>query len=235
PGAIACASNMPAATPAFTQGTATPTGPPYASGTVITDEDDYTLVVTDAAGNADTVRFTIDKTLPEITGVDDGASYNTDVTPAFNEGTATLNGEAFTSGTLVTEEGEYELLVTDAAGNADTVSFVIDKTLPEITGVEDGASYNTDVTAAFNEGTATMNGAPYNPGEPISAEDGYTLIVMDAAGNADTVSFTIDKTAPEITGVEDGGFYSEDVTVTYNEGTATLNGELYNPGEPITA
>src|SRR5690606_36560455 len=191
PGAIACASNMPAATPAFTQGTATPTGPPYASGTVITDEDDYTLVVTDAAGNADTVRFTIDKTLPEITGVDDGASYNTDVTPAFNEGTATLNGEAFTSGTLVTEEGEYELLVTDASGNADTVRFTIDKTLPEITGVEDGASYNTDVTPAFNEGEGVLNGEPFTSGTPVTAAGAYTLVVTDAAGNETVVRFTV--------------------------------------------
>src|SRR5690606_18730968 len=151
--------------------------------------------------------------------------YNKDVTPAFNEGTATLNGEAFTSGTVITDEDEYTLVVTDAAGNADTVNFVVDKTAPVITGVDDGASYNKDVTLAFNEGTATLSGEPYNSGEPISDEDEYTLIVTDAAGNADTVSFTIDKTLPEVDGVEDGASYNSDVTVTFNEGTATLNGE----------
>src|SRR5690606_25946221 len=106
-----------------------------------TGEDEYTLVVTDAAGNADTVSFTIDKTVPGITGVEDGASYNENVTVTFNEGTATLNGEDFVSGTAISDEDEYTLIVTDAAGNADTVSFVIDKTLSGITGVEEGGSY----------------------------------------------------------------------------------------------
>src|SRR5690606_34652893 len=114
-------------------------------------------------------------------------------TPAFNEGTATLNGEAFTSGTVITNEDEYTLVVTDAAGNADTVNFVVDKTVPEITGVEDGASYNKDVTPVFNEGTATLNGEAFTSGTVITAEGEYTLVVADASGNADTVRFTVDK------------------------------------------
>src|SRR5690606_28516095 len=126
------------------------------------------------------------------------------------------------------------LLTRVPAGSPQTVGFTIDKSAPEITGVEDGASYNEDVTVTFNEGTATLNGEPYNPGETISDEDEYTLIVTDAAGNADTVGFTIDKTVPEITGLEDGASYDEDVTVTFNEGEATLNGEPYNPGTEVT-
>src|SRR5690606_36059156 len=190
---------------------------------------------TDAAGNADTVSFVIEKTVPEITGVDDGASYNTEVAPAFNEGTATLNGEPFNSGTEVTDEGDYTLIVTDAAGNADTVGFTIDEPVPEVTGVDDGASYDEDVTVTFNEGEATLNGEPYNPGTEVTDEGDYTLIVTDAAGNADTVGFTIDKTVPAITGVDDGASYDEDVTVTFNEGEATLNGEPYNPGTEVTS
>src|SRR5690606_3876963 len=45
--------------------------------------------------------------------------------PSFNEGTATLNGEPFTSGTLVTADGEYTLVVTDAAGNETVVRFTV--------------------------------------------------------------------------------------------------------------
>src|SRR5690606_37719840 len=100
--------------------------------------------------------------------------------------------EPFTSGTVINEEGNYTLVVTDAAGNADTVNFTIDKTVPVVTGVENGGFYNEDVTVTFNEGTALLNGEPYNSGEPISDEDEYTLIVTDGTGNADTVSFVIE-------------------------------------------
>ncbi|WP_325636740.1 gliding motility-associated C-terminal domain-containing protein [Parapedobacter sp.] len=221
-------------TAAFNEGTATLNGEAFTSGTLITDEDEYTLVVIDASGNADTVRFTIDKTVPEITGVEDGALYNEEVTVSFNEGTATLNGAAFASGTVVTDEDEYTLVVTDAAGNADTVRFTIDSGSPVITGATDGASYNTDVTPAFNEGTATLNGEAFTPGTVITEEDEYTLTVTDAAGNATTVSFAIDKTAPAITGVEEGGLYAGAATASFNEGTATLNDGPYTAGTPAT-
>src|SRR5690606_4772811 len=145
----------------------------------------------DASGNADTVRFTVDKTVPEITGVEDGASYNKDVTPAFNEGTATLNGELFTSGTEIAGEGEYTLVVVDAAGNADTVNFVVDKTAPVITGVEDDGLYAGEASASFNEGTATLNGDPYTAGTPITVPGEYMLTVTDAAGNETVISFTV--------------------------------------------
>ena len=64
-----------------------------------------------------------------------GTTYKAAVTPTFTEGTATLakNGGAastYTSGTAVEDEGSYVLVVTDIAGNSNTVSFVIDKTIP---------------------------------------------------------------------------------------------------------
>src|SRR5690606_36101467 len=154
-------------------------------------------------GNVTTVTFVIDKTAPVVTGVPDGEFYNENITVAFNEGTAALNGEAFTSGTAVSEEGEYELVVTDEAGNETAMSFTVDKTAPVVTGVEDGGYYNEDVTVAFNEGTATLNGAAFTSGTAVSEEGEYELVVIDAASNKTTMTFTIDKTAPVVTGVTD--------------------------------
>jgi hypothetical protein len=82
------------------------------------------------AGNITTIDFVIDKTDPEVTGVEDGMYYNTDRTITFLEGTATLNTVPFTSGTIVTNEGTYELIVTDLAGNITTIDFVIDTDRP---------------------------------------------------------------------------------------------------------
>src|SRR5690606_24242901 len=174
----------------------------------ITAEGGYKLVVTDAAGNMTVVAFTIDKTVPEITGVDDGALYNEEVTVSFNEGTATLNGATFTSGTVITDEDAYTLVVTDAAGNADTVMFTIDRTVPKVTGVVSGEYYNEDVTPTFDEGTSTLNGASYVSGTAITAEGGYKLVVTYAASNMTVVAFTFVNTAPAITGVDDGASYN---------------------------
>ena len=67
----------------------------------------------------------IDKTPPVITGVTEGASYTSAVTPVFNEGSATLNGAAFLSGNSVYTRGSYTLTVTDSAGNQTTTHFSI--------------------------------------------------------------------------------------------------------------
>ncbi len=86
------------------------------------------------------VGFTIDTVPPAITitGVAQGGSYATDVTPTITVtdlhlGTvqAWLNGQAFTSGANVTAEGTYVLTVSaiDLAGNqsSETVEFAIDR------------------------------------------------------------------------------------------------------------
>ncbi|WP_405175391.1 S-layer homology domain-containing protein [Paenibacillus sp. FSL H8-0261] len=218
----------------FNEGTATMNGHQFTSGATVSAEGDYTLVVSNAAGNITTVNFTIDKTIPKVTGATDGESYNVDRTVTFNEGTATLNGSPFTSGATVSAEGSYKLIVTDAAGNVTTVNFSINKTAPTVTGVADGTSYNVDRTVTFNEGTATLNGSPFTSGATVSAEGDYTLVVSNAAGNNTTVNFTIDKTIPKVTGAADGTSYNVDRTITFNEGTATMNGHPFTSGATVS-
>ncbi|GGC39442.1 hypothetical protein GCM10011386_34390 [Parapedobacter defluvii] len=144
----------------------------------------------------DESSVTFYKVPPVVTGVSDGEVYNQAVTPAFNEGTATLNGQPFTSGTVVTEDGEYTLVVTDEAGNETVVRFTIDRLAPDttppvVTGVSDGEVYNQAVTPAFNEGTATLNGQPFTSGTAVTEEGEYTLVVTDEAGNETVVKFKI--------------------------------------------
>ena len=110
-------------------------------------EGNYTLKVTatDSSGNTTTkeIYFVIDKTPPSIvvSGVEKNRYYNTDITPVItvtepNLQTAEflLNGSPFTSGSVITAEGSYELKVdaSDKAGNhsTDTYAFYIDKTKP---------------------------------------------------------------------------------------------------------
>lgn len=78
-----------------------------------------------------------DTTPPIVLGVTDGTTYGASgVTPLFTEGTATLDDALFTSGTLVTSDGNHKLVVTDQAGNKTVVNFIIDSIAPKVISVD---------------------------------------------------------------------------------------------------
>jgi hypothetical protein len=124
-------------------------------------------------------------------------------TITFNEGTATLNGGAFTSGSVVFAEGGYTLVVTDAASNVTTVAFTIDKTLPVITGrnaqnqiVPDNGQSSTAVTVTVTElneasRSCTKDGQPFTwPANNVFTQKGtYVCTVVDRAGNIGVYHF----------------------------------------------
>ncbi|WP_028612129.1 S-layer homology domain-containing protein [Paenibacillus harenae] len=189
----------------FNEGTATlkvePLGAePFVSNTTVTKEGVYVLVVTDDLGHSTTKTFTIDKTNPILSGVNEGDKLNEDVTVTFNEGTAVLGSNPFTSGSIVSSEGIHKLVVTDAAGNVTTVNFSIDKTLPNVTGVINGKFYNTDQQPSYSDNngvaTAKLNATDFVSGATVSEERLHTLVVTDDYGNSTTITFTIDKTLP---------------------------------------
>ncbi|RAI93586.1 putative repeat protein (TIGR02543 family) [Paenibacillus pabuli] len=146
-----------AVTPTFNEGTALLNGAAFASGTTVSAEGSYTLVATNNIDST-TVQFTIDLTAPVVTGVTNNAAYKSAPVITFNEGTATLDNAAFTSGSTVSSEGEHTLVVTDAAGNTTTVVFHV--YLPRtITFDTDGGSAIADLQVEY-EDLAT---APTNP------------------------------------------------------------------------
>lgn len=319
-------------TPTFTEGTATLNGSPFASGTAISMDGTYELIVTDAVNNSTTVKFTIDKTAP--TGqlkINNGALYTnsanvtlevtatdaTQMTAAYanessawsppepyqstkpwtlsaGEGTKTVrvklvdelgneaiitaeivldeqaptggftinNGKSHTNSrtvslalTFADDNNQVEMRVTnndsnntwtdwepaknasswdletgdgaktvyvelrDQAGNVFSLSdgIILDTTAPVVTGVAHQATYNTDVTISFMEGTAKLNGADFTSGSTVSDEGLYTLVVTDEAENQTTIMFTLDKAAPTGTFViNQGAEYtsSNDVTLS---------------------
>ncbi|HZG13946.1 MAG TPA: Ig-like domain-containing protein [Candidatus Bathyarchaeia archaeon] len=203
----------------------------------------------DAVGN-NSVPFSdsiiLDTAGPIVTGVENGASYNTDQTISFTEGSATLDGHQFVSGTTVSEEGTHTLIVTDQIGNTTTVQFTIDKTAPIGTVTINSGKTHTndlDVTLAVSPGDASFMRFTNDPDNwdenpwvnavsevPWTFEegDGTKTVYMqlrDALGNvsgsySDTIE--LDTAAPVVTGVADGESYNTDVTIFFNEGTAKL-------------
>lgn len=74
------------------------------------------------------------------------------------------------------------------------------------------------------DATATLNGVKVDNGYIISEEGLYFLEIRDQANHETTLTFTIDKTAPSIIGVEDQEKYNSSVTV----GIVQSNNEEYN-------
>jgi len=151
----------------------------------------------------------LDDTTPAtIEGIEDGAVTNEDVTLTAtdeNEVTATLykDGEKveYNLGETITEEGNYKLVVTDAAFNTSEITFTVDKTAPKVNFgngkitdeaftievTDDNFDYmtiwnnKTGETVKITENTYTL---------PDEAEDNvrYKVTAYDKAGNVTPVS-----------------------------------------------
>ncbi|MFP2930701.1 hypothetical protein ACLESO_36990, partial [Pyxidicoccus sp. 3LG] len=201
-------------------------GQPYTSGTLVSSEGAHTVevVARNAAGDQTVARrsFTLDFTPPVVTlgGFEEGAHVEAPVTATFSatdanlqQVEATLDGQPFTSGTVVSAEGAHQLSVTarDLAGNVTTVvgRFTLDTLAPVVvvTGVEADRHYRLSVTPGFsaadaNPGsvTATLDGAAFTSGTEVSTEGEHTLVVtaVDAVGHTatSTVRFVLDLTVP---------------------------------------
>jgi len=189
----------------------------------------------------DTIILDTTPPIISITGAADNTYYNTNITPIvdvtdanLDTNSTTLNEDSFESGGAITNEGNYLLFVlaTDKAGNVNetTISFVIDKTKPDITitGVTDCAYYSVSVTpviefndANLNVTTITLSGFSFESGTTITEEDIYVLAAhaIDRAGNtaSKTISFIIDKTKPTITVTSpaEGLITNQNVTLNY--------------------
>ncbi|PWU69440.1 Ig-like domain-containing protein [Gracilibacillus dipsosauri] len=227
----------------------------------------YEVVAQDKAGNETTlnVGFTLDTTKPKlsITGIIEGF-FNKDIRPQVEYSdkhldekrtSVTLNGAAFKNGLQLTEERDYVLkaLITDLADNVSerTIVFTIDKTAPKIVFNEEiSGKYLNDVVipelliddmTAYDIIALTLNGEPYELGDPIESEGKHVLYfeVRDQAGNIQqlTIEFIIDQTEPEVIfdGAEENKEYVEAVDLSIQLDnpqdkikSITVNGEAYD-------
>ena len=172
----------------------------------ITNEGEYKLEVTDAVGNTNTITFAIDTTAPIVEGVKDkDVAKEVSVTIKEENVTILLNGKSVTKEELskINVEGEYKLEVTDAVGNRNTITFVIDTTAPVITDVDKdsyvydgvGVKPNTEATDV-NAVKLTKDGVEvenYVLGNAIINVGKYELTLTDKAGNSSAKSFEITK------------------------------------------
>lgn len=130
-----------------------------------------------------------------MNGITDGEVYGLakgDLSITFSEGSATLNGINFISGSVINHAGSYTLILADANGNKREIKFsVIDSSYPVVTGVGNNELYNSisgEILICFDKGNATLNGKPFLSGQSVGATGNYELIVT--AGSTTKVRFT---------------------------------------------
>ncbi|MEI2400966.1 Ig-like domain repeat protein, partial [Paenibacillus phytohabitans] len=227
----------------------------------------YSVLARDKAGNESTINvsFILDTTKPtlNITGVIDGF-FNKNQMPTVtysdryldtSRTRVTLNGRPFVNGLQLSDEGDYILKaeIYDLANNVSsrTIVFTIDKTAPVIKFKEAISDQYFKESLlpelliedlnAYDIISQTLNGQPYNLGDPIEEEGKHVLFfeVKDKAGNIQqlSVEFIIDKTPPKVNfeGVKKNETYRDPVTLSISLDNPSdtlksvkINGELFD-------
>ena len=196
-----------------------------------------TVVVYDVLGNSSTFTFNYikaseDTTPPTVVSItysnDNGNKVTKEdvvVTITANENLQPVDGWTV-SGNVMTkthsENGKYSVVMKDLAGNETIVNYEvkrIDKVPPVIEGITEGMVTNQDVMYTIIEQSISqiiIDGTVYNEKnapKTITDEGLHTIKVIDKAGNETSVSFTIDRIGPTITGKEGSvgqdGIYSK--------------------------
>lgn len=168
----------------------------------------------------------VDTIAPAVTGVTDSTIYDTDVTPIITDlnldnTKVTLNGNLFTSGTAVSEEGSYVLVAADLAGNTTTINFTIKKVVPAVSPdftvtVLDGKNFRVEWTGNGADsyivkvnGNADPNGAviantteQYSRDISVSEYGVYNITLIAVRGSVESTDFknhSIELKAPVAT------------------------------------
>lgn len=176
------------------------------NGQTLTEEGIYVVKVVDDLGNTTELMFTIDKSLDyevyvnntSTTGVE---TTGEDVMLINNEElniSVTRNGETYdyNFGDVLSEEGTYQIKITDDYGNTTVIQIVIDKSVNAHATTGNGTITNDEVVVVAGEKVSiivTKDGQPYEytVGEKITEEGKYNVTIYDAYGNQKTITFEI--------------------------------------------
>ncbi len=204
------------------------------------EEGTHIVTVCDKAGNATSRSFVLDRTAPQFTTKDYYKANEVILLSVVEDNLdrITLDGATTAATSWLGSElpdGTHTVIAYDKAGNATTQTFCVDTFVPGIVTKKNGNVMQSGIFYAAeadvvsieitesNLGTVTFDGKDTTQRKFTAAlfEDGaHTVVALDFAGNSTTVSFVVDKTAPDIilrkngSSVETGAFYRENTTVS---------------------
>ncbi|MGV3505526.1 MAG: Ig-like domain-containing protein, partial [Adhaeribacter sp.] len=128
----------------------------------------------------------------------------------------------------------FRVTFDESVSNVDIADFLLSKTATatgSIATVSASSGTQMDVTVTGVGGDGTLRLDVKGSGTGIKDPVGLDLAEAFSSGEV----YTIDNTPPVITGVEDAKFYPTDRTVSFNEGTATLNGSVFANNTVVSA
>ena len=199
-------------------------GEEFTDGMVLTDVGTYTLKISGENGHEENIIFNI---VPEVSDINNAIVYYGSVTPNIIGGTLTLNGEAYTTGTAITEEGVYQLVISGVGGYTQTINFVV---LSEEFEIKENGIYMQSMSITHNVCGMEINGAAYSVGAAINTVGKNTLTFIYNGERTDVTFYIF----PLISGVENGAVYEGSATPVVEWNNLILDGKAYVSGTPIT-
>lgn len=147
-------------------------------------------------------------------------------------GTVKINGFPFDPNNMqVAIAGDSELKIygyNNQVVRTDTI-----KLAPDCSGITDGQVFPEDVASAVLSSTnhtgLLLNNSPYTSGTPITEAGNHVIKVKGAGGFVHTINFTI-PIKVTVTGTLIDGVYQGSASVSYNRGSASLNGTVLPVG-----
>lgn len=105
---------------------------PYSKGTIIKDDDSYTIILTDRAGNSTKVSFILDKSVPLVSliykneekGLEKNKVFYDNIT-LISSDIIYVNGVEMASGTILSDIGIYLIEIKSITGKKTTYSITI--------------------------------------------------------------------------------------------------------------
>lgn len=205
-------------------GTISLNGKTFVDGTVLTDVGTYTLQIEGSNGHKEIIVFDI---IPGIDNIENATVYYGSVTPSIAGGTVTLNGKAYVSGTAITEEGVYRLVVSGVGGYENVINFVV---LSNEFEIKENGMYMQTMSITHNVCNIEINGLPYEVGNAINTVGKNTLSFVFNGEKADITFYIF----PMIEGVEEGQSYTGSVTPVVEWSNLLLDGKVFASGTAIT-
>ena len=199
-------------------------GEDFTNGTILSSIGTYTLTINGENGYTETITFDI---VPEINGIDNATVYYGSVTPSIIGGTLTLNGEEYASGTAITEQGAYQLIISGVGGYTKTINFIV---LSESFEIKENGTYMQAMIITHNVCDIEINGESYIVGSAIDTVGKNTLTFIYNGERTDITFYIF----PLISGVDNGEVYEGSATPIVEWNNLLLDGNPYISGTPIT-
>lgn len=168
-------------------------------------------------------------------GVKNNGFYYDAVTPIFS-GTATLNGQPFTSGTTLSVSGQYTLHIVDSKGYSSTVNFEIeyDQTAPEIKLVNQIQNNSPYVTGkAESNSIITVKAGDKKLGVTTTNDNGEFKVRIDVQPTGTSITLTATDKAKNVSEPYEVKVVDAIIPELPTFNTITDNTtEVYGTGEP---